>query len=102
MAYCDKYEKLDKETHANFSLEDYITIKKGDWPKFQTKASLKSIGQKVKDECEEQVEQCAYSHEEDVRIKEEHRSTYETSSELVDEVDDTSVLDGYTFDESTK
>jgi hypothetical protein len=63
---------------------------------------LKRHGKKVKDECEGQVEQHASSHEEDVCIKEEQTTTYETSSELTDEVDDTSVLDGYTSDESTQ
>jgi hypothetical protein len=37
MAYCDKYEKLNKETQEVMSLEDYITIKKGEGPKVQTK-----------------------------------------------------------------
>jgi hypothetical protein len=37
-----------------------------------------------------------------VFIKEEKTTSYETSSELTDEVDETSVLDGYTSDESTQ
>jgi hypothetical protein len=48
------------------------------------------------------VEEHASSHEEDVCIKEDQTIAYDTSSELTDEVDDTSVLDGYTSDESTK
>jgi hypothetical protein len=44
----------------------------------------------------------ASSHVEDVCIKEDQTITYDTSSKLTDEADDTSVLDGYTSDESTK
>jgi hypothetical protein len=40
------------------------------------------------------VEEHASSHEEDVCIEEDQTTTYDTSSELTDEADDTSVLDG--------
>jgi hypothetical protein len=65
--------------------------------------SFKGTGKKLKGkEYEGQVEEHASSHEEDVCIEEDQTIAYETSSELSDEVDDTSVLDGYTSDESTK
>jgi len=48
------------------------------------------------------VEEHASSHEEDVCIEEDQTTTYDTSSELTDEADDTSVLDGLTSDESIK
>ena len=48
------------------------------------------------------MEEHASSHEEDVCKKEDQTIAYDTSSELSDEVDDTSVLDGYTSGESTK
>jgi hypothetical protein len=48
------------------------------------------------------VEEHASSHEEDVCIEEDQTTTYDTSSKLTDEADDTSVLDGYTSNESTK
>jgi hypothetical protein len=46
------------------------------------------------DEHEEHVEELASSHERDVFIKEDQTTYYDTSSELTDEFDDTSVLDG--------
>jgi hypothetical protein len=73
------------------------------WPKDLDKDSFKGTEQKLKrDEHEGQVEEGASSHVEDVCIEEYQTTTYDTSSELTDEVDDTSVLDGYTSDESTK
>jgi hypothetical protein len=48
------------------------------------------------------VEEDAYSHEEDVCIEKNPIVAYETSSELTGETGDTSVLDGYTFDESVE
>jgi hypothetical protein len=64
---------------------------------------LKNTGHKVKeDKCGGKVEEYASSHEEDVCIKKYKTTTYDTPLELTDEADDTSVLDGYTFDESIK
>jgi hypothetical protein len=84
------------------SLEDYIDIKSRKELRYQTKTSLKGTWKKSKNNPEEQVEEHASSHEENVCIEEDQTVAYETSSELTNETGDTSVLDGYTFDESTK
>jgi len=55
----------------------------------------------MKDWQKRHMKERAPSHIEDVCIKEDQK-TYDTSSELFYEVDDTSVLDGYTFDELTQ
>ena len=41
MAYCDKYEKIDNETHEVMSLEDYINIKRRKELRDRTKTYLK-------------------------------------------------------------
>jgi hypothetical protein len=48
------------------------------------------------------VEEHASSHEENVCIEEDQIVAYETSSELTNETGDTSMLDGYTSDESAE
>jgi hypothetical protein len=54
------------------------------------------------DMSEEHVEERASIHTEDVGRKENQKKTYDTSSEISNEDDGISVLDGYTFDESTQ
>jgi hypothetical protein len=48
------------------------------------------------------VNKFAPRHIEDMCIKEDQTTTYDTSSELNNDVDETSVLDGYTSNESAK
>jgi hypothetical protein len=63
--------------------------------------SLKSTWQKwMEDEKEGQVEERASSHVEDVCIEEYQMVAYDTPSELTNEADDTSVLDGKDEDET--
>jgi hypothetical protein len=94
---------LGEEICATFPFRGYYTLKYESWPKDLDEDYLKYTGQKLKrDEHKGQAEEYASSHEEDVCIGENQTPTYDTSSKLIDEVDDTSVLDGYTFDESTK
>ena len=55
----------------------------------------------MRDEQEGQVEECASSHVEDVCIEEDQMVAYDTPSELTNEADDTSVLDGKDEDETS-
>jgi hypothetical protein len=55
-----------------------------------------------RDEHEGQVEEHASSHVEDVCIEEDQTTTYDTPLEITNEANDTSVLDGCTYDEFFK
>jgi len=42
MNYYEEYQMFSEEIHVVMSLEDYFTIKRENWPRVHTKASLKS------------------------------------------------------------
>jgi hypothetical protein len=98
-----EYLTSNEKVRATLPFKSYCELKCGSCPEDLDEDYFKSTGKEVKkDEHEEQVEEHASSHEEDVFIEEDQTTAYETSSKLNDEVDDVSVLDGYTFDESAK
>jgi hypothetical protein len=87
-----EYLTLGEEIRAALPFKGYYTLKYGSWPKDLDEDYFKGTGQKLMRD--EQVEECASNHVEDVCIEEDQTTTYDTSSELIDEADDTSVLDG--------
>jgi len=65
--------------------------------------SFKGTRQKLnRNEHEGQVEEHESSHVENVCVEEDQTITYDITLELIDEADDTSVLDGYNYDEDSK
>jgi hypothetical protein len=95
MPYFQEYLTLSEEIHATLPFKIFYTLWYESWPKDLDEDYFKSIGQEVKkDEHEGWQEEHASSHAEEACIEEYQTTTYDTSSELTDEADDTSVLDG--------
>jgi hypothetical protein len=89
---------LGEDICAYLPFKIYYTLKHRSWPKDLDKDYFKGTWKKLMGD--EKVEENAYNHEEDVCIKEDQKTTYDTSLEITNEADDTSVLDGYTSNES--
>jgi hypothetical protein len=95
MPHYQKYLKLSEEICPSFPFKIIYTLWYRSWPKDLDEDYFKSTWKELKkDGNEGHVKKHASSHVEGVCIEEDQMTTYDTSTKLTNEANDTIVLDG--------